>query len=99
MRRYSKKGKVFCLLLFSLFLIEYLEPSAVGVRAYVDLPMTQEVPDWDNSPIPHALGFNGPSELNTELPVNSVISQPIIPFPKSVFFKFYRPPLSSLQPL
>jgi hypothetical protein len=99
MRKCSKKGKVFCLLLFSLFLIEYLEPSAVGVRAYVDFPMTQEIPDWENSPVTHALGFNGPSELDTELPVNSVGSQIIIPLPTSVFFKIYRPPLSGLQPL
>jgi hypothetical protein len=99
MRKYSKKGKVFCLLLFSLFLLEYLEPSAVGVRAYVDFPLTQEIPDGENSPITHALGLNGSSELNTELPVNAVISHPIIPFQKSVFFKIYRPPLSILQPL
>ncbi len=99
MRKYSNKGKVFCLLLFSLFLIEYLEPSAVGIRAYVDFPMTQEIPDWENPPSTHALGLNGTFELNTELLVSSVISLPIIPSQKTVFFKIYRPPLSNLQPL
>lgn len=99
MEKIFKERKIVSLLLFSLFLLEYLEPSAIGVRVYVDFPLTQEIPGWENSSITHALGLNGPSELNTELLVNPVISLPVISTPKSVFFKIYRPPLSILQPL
>jgi hypothetical protein len=99
MGRYSKKNKALFLFLFSLFLMEYMEPSAIGVRAYVDFPLTQEIPDRENSPITHAMGLSGPAEFSTTLLVNSVIPLPIIPSRQSVFFKIYRPPLPHLQPL
>lgn len=89
-----KKGKVLCLLLLSLFLMEYLEPSAIGVRAYFDSPLTQENPDQGNPSIAHVMGFCGLPEFNTTLLVNSVIQLPIIAGQQSVFFPIFRPPIS-----
>ena len=79
--------------------MEYMEPSAIGVRAYVDFPLTQEIPDRENPPITHAMGFNGPAEFNTALLVNPVIALSIVLSPQSVFFKIFRPPLPALRPL
>ena len=94
MGKYSKIGKALCLLLFSLFLMEYLEPSAVGVRAYVDFPLTRENPEREIPPVTHEMGFSGPSELMTVLLVRPVFSLPSIYSQQSVFFPIFRPPIS-----
>ena len=94
MGKYSKKGNVLCLLLLSLFLMEYLNPSAIGVRAYFDSPLTQENPDHGKSIHSPRYGFLRPSELNTILLVNSVVPLPKIVGQQSVFFPIFRPPIS-----
>jgi hypothetical protein len=90
----SKKGRVWCILLLSLFLLEYLEPSAVGVRAWVDVPLTQGNPDRENPPIPHAMVFNNPSPLEARLVMDFLIPLPVIVSPPVVYFKIERPPLA-----
>jgi hypothetical protein len=74
--------------------MEYLNPSAIGVRAYFDSPLTQENPDQGNPSIAHVMGFCGLPELNTTLLVNSFVPQPKIVGQQSVFFPIFRPPIS-----
>ncbi|MBI5585097.1 MAG: hypothetical protein HY892_14890 [Deltaproteobacteria bacterium] len=92
----SKKGRIWCLLLLSLFLMEYLEPSAIGVRAWVAVPLTQGNPDRENPPTPHAMVFNTPLQIDARLTIAFFIPVPVISSPQAVYFKIERPPLSPL---
>lgn len=93
MKRNFKRSRALCLLLLSLFLLEYMEPSAVGVRAFCDVPLTGENPDRENPPSPHAMGINGilPIEINPFITL--FVALPGSNSPKNVFFKIERPPL------
>jgi hypothetical protein len=90
----SKKGRVWCLLLLSLFLVEYLEPSAIGVRAWVDVPLTQGNPDRENPPTPHAMVFHNPPRFNADLSINFFTPVPLRSLPPAVYSKIERPPLA-----
>jgi hypothetical protein len=92
----SKISRVWCLLLLSLFLMEYLEPSAIGVRAWVDSPLTQGNPDREDPPTPHAMVFNLPPQIEARLFIDFFTPLSVISSPQSVYFEIERPPLSPL---
>jgi hypothetical protein len=88
------KRRLWCLLLLSLFVMEYLEPSAIGVRAWVDSPLNQGNSDRGNPATPHAMVFDNPSPFEARLVVNFFIPLPVLVSPPSVYFKIERPPLA-----
>jgi hypothetical protein len=88
-----KKGRLFCLLLLSLFLLEYLEPSAIGVRAFCESPLNSENPNRENPPSTHAMGINTVLPLEIKPFITFFVSSPGSNPAQSVFFKIERPPL------
>lgn len=93
MKRNFKKGRVLCLLLLSLFLMEYMEPSAVGVRAFSESPLTSENSDRENPPSTHAMGVNTILPFETKPFITFFVALPGSNSPQNVFFKIDRPPL------
>jgi hypothetical protein len=91
----STKKRVWCLLLLSLFLMEYLEPSAIGVRALVDSPLNQGNSDRGNPATPHAMAFNLPPQIEARLSIDFFKPFRVFSSSQEVFFKIERPPLFS----
>jgi hypothetical protein len=92
-----------CLFILSLFLMEYLEPSTVGVRADLDPPMKQERKDSKgpqssedgSAATPHAMLFAGPSSPETRIIVRSFRTETLLQPPQCVSPTIYRPPLTA----
>jgi hypothetical protein len=88
-----KKSRVLCLLLLSLFLLEYMEPSAIGVRAFCSSPLTAENPDRENPPSSHAMGVNTIFAFETKPFMTFFVALPGSDSSQPVFFEIDRPPL------
>ena len=88
------KGTLLGILLISLFLLEYMEPSAIGVRAHFDWPQAPENADGENNTIPHAMGFNSNNPFETRTIINLFLPLSRSASLPSVYFPIERPPLS-----
>ena len=95
------KTRLLCLFILSLFLMEYLEPSAVGVRADFDPPLNQGKAEPkssknledSNASTPHAMLSAGDFMPANRLIVRSYLIDPTLQPRQRTTPTIYRPPV------